>query len=274
MNKVSISKLKTLSGTEWQALESPTAVTYNRKVIKELHNPSAIPIPVPVPEPTPTDKPSSIVGKNWTIIGPHNKPSTTNSPENQFISKAEAMDSYKPYFFMRNGAVVFKTPANGATTTNSKYSRTELREYNSPDDWDKPAAWSNTSGTHTIEGEYSVKHTFTKRPQVVFQQIHAGGDDLTQSAVDGNRIVQFFEDKSKVFELSPTIPAKFKVKTVASGGRVKVYFNGELKVDYAKSGSSLYFKSGNYNQSNVKDWGESPDAYGETTIYSLSVSHN
>lgn len=224
--------------------------------------------------PTPTIAlPSELVGRNWTVMAPFPKVGSTTSPENEYIAKAETDSRYTPYMYLKDGALVFHTPAGGLHTANSKYPRTELREM-TDENWTE-ASWSNKNGTHTLEGDYSITHNLVKRPQLVFAQVHTPSDDLWEAAYDSGKLVVFYENKAKVIELDPAyvLGTKFSFKAVGHDGVFDVYYNGELKGTVPKSASGLYMKSGNYLQSNVKDWGEAPDAYGEVTMYDLKITH-
>ncbi len=58
----------------------------------------------------------------------------------------------------------------------------------------------------------------------------------------------------------------------ASNGQMTVAWDGIVVMTLTYSGSGLFFKAGCYPQSNTS-LGDSPTSYGQTVIYSLSVSH-
>src|SRR5690606_39755023 len=66
---------------------------------------------------------------------------------------------------------------------NTKYPRTELREFEEPDenggdpDSDR-AAWDGSSGTHWMKGRSRVKQVAREKPWVCFFQIHDADSDL------------------------------------------------------------------------------------------------
>ena len=100
--------------------------------------------------------------------------------------------------FSVNGAgdgVVFSAPAGGVTTENSKLPRSELREMNGGE----KAAWTNTSGTHTLEVCQAITKVPPAKPEVVAAQIHDGNDDVVQIRLeDKTLIVQYDDGKSEV----------------------------------------------------------------------------
>lgn len=283
--EISITKLKSLSSTALKKLveTEPAVVTSRSKPVVEVHKLSSTPTPPPDPDPGPGPnppppppsgtKPSEMFGRNWTIMAPFNKPGATNSPENLYLSKAEADSRYAAVLYAKNGGWAFKTRADGVHSANSKYPRTELREMKD-ENWEE-AAWSNKSGTHTLTGRYSVFMSLIKRPQVVLAQIHDDSDDVMQVAYDDGKLVAFYDDKAKVITLEPNYQGgTFDIQIMASNSEIRVYYNGAMKGVIPKSGDGWYFKAGTYLQSNVADWSEAPDAYGEVTIYSLKVSHS
>jgi Ni/Co efflux regulator RcnB len=217
--------------------------------------------------------PSAVVGKKWTVMAPFSKKGSTTSPENLPILQAEKDPRYKDVLRLVGGAVSFRATADGTHSANSKYPRCELREMKD-EAWSN-AAWSNKTGTHTIEGTYAVTHTFKARPQLAFVQIHDGGDDVLQVSVDRDTVALFYNDKKTRVELGTFKPGeKMKVKLVAKESKVEVYYNDEKRADVPKTGTSWYFKTGAYLQTNVTDWGEEAGAYGEVTIHALKVTHS
>src|SRR4051812_34621145 len=68
---------------------------------------------------------------------------------------------------------VFRAGVGGATTENSEYARSELRELSASGSL---AAWRAASGTHTMRITGSIDHLPLNRPQVSAAQIHGGSD--------------------------------------------------------------------------------------------------
>jgi hypothetical protein len=182
--------------------------------------------------------------------------------------------THSAYFYITGDAsgVVFRAHAGGATTKGSKYPRSELREMT--DDGQDEAAWSNTSGKHTMAVTETINHLPSAKPELVAAQIHDDDDDIIMVRLEKNRL--FIEAGGKnVGDLDTNyqLGTKFTVKIVAEKGHMSVFYNDIMKVDYYKPASELYFKAGCYTQSNTSK-GDAADAYGEVIIHALSVSHS
>jgi hypothetical protein len=109
----------------------------------------------------------------------------------------------------------------------------------------------------------------------VSAQIHDGSDDVMQVRLEGKRLMAQYNDGQSEITIDPAyvLGTVFEVRIVAANSRVQVYYNGQLKATINKSGSSWYFKSGTYLQSNTSK-GEKPTAAGEVVIYALKVTHS
>ena len=59
---------------------------------------------------------------------------------------------------------------------------------------------------------------------------------------------------------------------MASGGSYSIYANGALKATQSRPGSSLYFKAGDYPQSNPGK-GDNPNFISQVRISKLTVTH-
>lgn len=180
-----------------------------------------------------------------------------------------------PYFAV-NGAgdgVVFRANAGGATTGGSDYPRAELREMTA--DGSDEAAWSTSSGTHTMTLTAAITHLTTAKPQVTVAQVHDDSDDVLVVRLDGPHRLYAEHDGDSFGELDAhyTLGKRFTVSLVGAGGRVKIYYNGVLKADVAASGAGNYFKAGCYTQSNT-DKGDAAGAYAEVVIFRLAVTHS
>lgn len=69
-----------------------------------------------------------------------------------------------------------------------------------------------------------------------------------------------------------TLGSPFDLKIQAGAGRVKVWHNGDLKLDWAVSREGCYFKAGCYTQSNPSK-GDKATSFGEVVLYQLRVDH-
>jgi len=170
----------------------------------------------------------------------------------------------------KRDGVVFSARAGGVTTKNSSYPRSELREMNGSEH----AAWSNTTGSHTLDVCEAIMKTPTVKPEVVAAQIHDASDDVMQIRLEGKTLmVQYNDGKTEtVIDPNYVLGTPYNVRIVAEGGKVDVLYNGEKKAELPLSGSGWYWKVGAYVQSSPEK-GESPDATGEVAVYSLKVVH-
>ena len=108
------------------------------------------------PEPDPLELPAELLDlSNWKLTlptGDEGSPDEITQPE---------LDTFSvdPYFMLNDdaSAVVFRADVDGVTTSGSGYPRSELREM----DGTSKAAWSTTSGRHTM----TITQAITHRPR-------------------------------------------------------------------------------------------------------------
>ncbi len=223
--------------------------------------------------PPPHSLPAGILDlTNWMLALPVD--TAIGSNPDHIMQPQLAQFALNPYFHVneaKNG-VVFQAHAGGATTKNSSYPRSELREMTNSGK--TKANWSNSSGTHTMFVRQAITHLPAAKPEVVAGQIHDDSDDVIMIRLEGSHLfVEGDGDNLGDLDTQYSLGSVFTVNIEASAGRIKVWYNGVLKVDYTKSSSGLYFKAGCYTQSNTKK-GDSASAYGEVIIYDLKVSHS
>ena len=203
----------------------------------------------------------------WYLTLPTGQAGSPETIENPNLEK------FTNEAFKLNGSrdgVVFSARADGVTTKNSHYPRSELREMNGGE----KASWSNTTGSHTLDVCEAITKTPTTKPEVVAAQIHDASDDVMQIRLEGKTLmVQYNDGKSEtVIDPNYVLGTPYNVRIVAEGGKVDVLYNGEKKAELPLSGSGWYWKVGAYVQSNTEK-GEAPDATGEVTVYSLKCVH-
>lgn len=181
--------------------------------------------------------------------------------------------SIDPYFMVNpaGDGVQFRAPVNGVTTSGSGYPRSELREMNGSN----LASWSTSSGTNTMTIDEAITATPQTKPHVVAGQVHDSSDDVLTIRLEGtNLFVDHNGDAGPTLTSSYTLGTRFTVQIVASGGHIKVFYNGAQKDDYTKSVSGAYFKAGAYTQANCANSTPCDSSnYGEVNIYGLTVSH-
>jgi len=192
------------------------------------------------------------------------------------------------YFFTAaNGTMSFRTPlSGGATTTNTSYVRTELRElYNwTSGQSTSTANWDN-EGSHILEATLSVVEYWPDDPQTVVGQIHAmdsskalvklqwDGPDLpvraiiNEDPVSGNPF-------SLTFGVVGTNEFSYVISLV--GNTMTITVNGiSQSVTFGVDNMSLdwdnqvyYFKAGSYPQADKSGGG-----LFEVQFSSLNVTH-
>ncbi len=227
--------------------------------------------PPQVVEPSPTVYPASILNlSNWQLTLPIN---TDHSGNPDTIKQPELANySIQPYFYLNEtkDGVVFRAYADGATTANSSYPRSELRQMASSGAAE--ASWNNNSETHNMTIKQAITNLPTVKPHIVAGQIHDVNDDVIQIRLEGNHLfVQSGGKNVGDLDNNYQLGSVFEVKIVAGSDRIDVSYNGTQKVSYAKSGSGYYFKAGSYVQSNTSK-GDAPSAYGEVIIYALEAN--
>jgi len=182
---------------------------------------------------------------------------------------------FPPYFQLDSTgrAVTFRAHAGGVTTPHSQYPRTELREMTAGGAAN--AAWSTTSGTHTMTITQAVNHLPEVKPQVAVGQIHDGTTYVVMIRLEGPRLFVMMDGRDVgTLDAAYVLGRRFTVRIEASDGHIRVYHDDLAvpKVDVARAASTCYFKAGVYTQSNPAH-GDAPDAYGEVAIAALTVTH-
>jgi Alginate lyase len=189
------------------------------------------------------------------------------------IDQPELLDYRSEWFDLTpdGSGVVFRAPAGGVTTKNSRYPRSELREMNG----EEKAAWSNLEGTHTLESRQAITRVPPVKPEVSATQIHDGDDDVLQIRLEGSVLAAQYADGKEqiVMDGDYQLGTPYDLRIVAADGLITVFYDGERAAVIERSGSSWYWKVGAYTQSNPER-GDDPDAVGEVVVYSLSIEHS
>ena len=120
--------------------------------------------------------------------------------------------------------VVFSARGDGVTTKNSHFPRSELREMNGS----AKAAWSNTSGTHTLDVCEAITQVPSAKPEVVGAQIHDDKDDVLQIRLEGQKLmVQYDDGKSEQpLDENYQLGTPYNVRIIAADSKVEVLYNG------------------------------------------------
>jgi hypothetical protein len=181
-----------------------------------------------------------------------------------------------PWFMVDAGgdAVVFRANAGGATTENSGYPRSELREM--AFDGAEEAAWATSEGTHTMTIVQSITAVPEAKPHVVAGQIHDSEDDVVMIRLEGERLFVEGGGGDELGELEPAyaLGTVFTLVLAAHDGVIDIYYDDldTPAVSIERDVDGCYFKAGAYTQSN-EEQGDEPDAYGEVVIRELVVVH-
>lgn len=186
-------------------------------------------------------------------------------------------------------AMVFRASVDGATTSGSKYARSELREMVG----DQRAAWDlATGGTATATLKIDAVPTTGDgtRGKVVVGQIHGGDDELVRLYWEKGT-VYFKNDQAGAKDeelrfdlkdakgLTPKISLgeKFSYKIEAKGDtlNVSVYADGRVyssdtKINAVWQSDKFYFKAGLYLGVNETNGTGS----GQASFYRLDYGHN
>jgi hypothetical protein len=206
--------------------------------------------------------------EQWYLTLPTGK---AGDPDTVDGTKLTTLSNPAFQFDRRRGGVQFRAPVSGVTTKNSDYPRSELRE----ETGGEHAAWSNTSGTHTLDVCQAVTEVPEAKPHVVTAQIHDTKSDVMEVRLEGTKLIAQYADGKKDFVLDPAykLGTPYAVRIRAADGRITVSYNGKKMGTIDQSGRGWYFKTGSYVQSNT-DKGDKADAAGTVELYSAVVQHD
>lgn len=204
----------------------------------------------------------------WYLTLPTGK---AGDPDTVDGAKLTTLSNAAFQFDQRRGGVQFRATAGGVTTKNSQYPRSELRE----ETGGEHAAWSNTSGEHTLDVCQAVTELPKEKPDVVTAQIHDDKSDVMEVRLEGAKLIAQYGDGKKEFVLDPAyrLGTPYAVRIQAADGRIAVSYNGKQMGTIDQSGTGWYFKTGSYVQSNT-DKGDKADAAGAVVLYSAKVHHD
>lgn len=169
-------------------------------------------------------------------------------------------------------AVIFRAHCGGSTTKGSKYPRCELREMSAQGK--TKASWeTNGKLAHTMTMRAAITHTPVIKKHVVCAQIHDSTDDLIMIRLEGTHLfVERKPFKDVTINRNYVLGTVFDLKIQAHQGHVKVWYDGQEKMNWEISRKGCYFKAGCYTQSNTSK-GDMPDSYGEVALYKLQITH-
>lgn len=165
--------------------------------------------------------------------------------------------------------VNFKVRADGArTSSNTKYPRSELREFNESN---ARAAWPS-SGTHIMRSTWRVTQAGNgSKPWVNVQQIHDAEDDVLRLMVEGSslgalKVSAILRDVRTTVLSSYTLGQAVTTTIEVVNGDLKIYLGDEKtgtvvldEPDAINSGN--YYKAGCYPNSNTDTEGSSSSVF-------------
>ncbi|MFN7144089.1 MAG: polysaccharide lyase family 7 protein [Myxococcota bacterium] len=209
---------------------------------------------------------------DWKLtlpIGESESPREVTQPE---------LDTFEldPWFHMdaASTSVVFRANAGGVTTSGSGYPRSELREM--ADGGSARAAWSTTSGVHTMTITQAITHLPEVKPHAVAGQIHDAADDVVMIRLEDNYLyVEGGGEDLGALDTDYALGEWFTVRIVAEDGVIDVYYQDMRTpaVSVERDTTGCYFKAGVYTQSNP-DRGDAPEAYAEVRMRELVITHH
>ena len=248
-----------------------------------------------VPAPEPSGCPSDYFDlTNWML----QLPVDLNGGASGTAAEQKDLIGYEnpDYFYATSdGAMVFIAPVVGATTADSHYTRSEMREMNGS----QQAAWSLAQGG-TMQAELAVEElpiTSAGTPgKVVVGQVHGAEKELCRLYFDGHT-VYFTDDQAGPKDTPATfllhdaagqqpsisLGEKFDyVIQVGSQGMTVELFAGDMlykaldPISAAWSTDHFYFKAGVYNGVGAPGSGASTlgSGAGMAAFYRLVVTHS
>jgi len=167
-------------------------------------------------------------------------------------------------------AVIFRATCGGPTTDNSTYPRSELRQM--APNGQRQVAWDTQDPVrHSLQIEQAILALPAKKPHVVCVQIHDADDDVLMIRLEKKKLfVERPGEDDVLLDSNYNLGERYHLRIEAGQGRVRLWYNQQLKLDWSVARGGCYFKVGCYTQSNVQR-GDAPEAYGEVALYSLQL---
>lgn len=226
---------------------------------------------------------------HWKITLPIDKngddSSSADNVDDRNTNAHEILDlvdvEFPPWFYVDvdGGEVMFRAHAAGATTSGSKYPRSELRQLVGGGD----NYWSVHDYQH-LETELRITHLTEEKPEVSVVQIHGPSDEPLRVQVHrdiGVYIIWNEVNKDKDNALEYALGEQLRIAVTVENGEITTKItNIDRDTSYSKTWESTdsqgYFKVDCYTQSSFflsefKDGFEDelPDAYAEVGVSSL-----
>jgi hypothetical protein len=213
-------------------------------------------------------------GKNHYNVG-IGQPEGGTAHEDYSQSVIEDGFSQDPEFTLNaDGDAQFRMYVeNGRTSENTKYPRSELREFQL--NGTTRAAWNSGSGTHYMKGRSRIDTVPSAKPWVVFFQCHDAESDLARVQLENGAIVCRRSPPGGGSEVRTVIKTSYSLGTWIEwemrfvSGTMTILLDGATVLTASGMGTSgCYFKTGCYNQvSSASDGGgATPGQYCQVTM--------
>jgi hypothetical protein len=207
--------------------------------------------------------------RNWslTLPAPHS-PVTVKQPQ-------LATYSAEPFFAVRGCAIQFQTPVNSATTPNSRYPRSELREMT--DGGRRKPAWSSSAGRHELDVDLAFTRLPAGKPHVVGAQVHDGSDDIVTLRLEGSKLWITHRNHSHQTLVTDAyrLGTRLRLAFVVQQNMVAAFVDGRLVATIDDTFDGGYFKTGAYVQANCSNSLPcSATNAGAVLVHALAVKHS
>lgn len=180
--------------------------------------------------------------------------------------------SLPPYFTLNSAhtAVLMRANTSGA---GGALARSELREVSASG---SAAAWTSVT-SNNLTTRQAITHLPAAEPVIVTAQVRAGSTNLLQILADGRGrpsgtatlCVRFLGVlQASCLDNSYVLGKAYDLSISVAAGTITVSYNKVVKLTLAHTGTGMSFLVGAYLQTN-----KGTDAYGETALYSLAVTH-
>ncbi len=231
---------------------------------------------VPAAGAAPVSVPGQLINlSGWSLTLPVAAPGGVNA----LTVGPAALPAYSlpPYFTVNaaHTAVLLRANTTGAVVAGGTLARSELREVSASG---SAAAWTSASSS-TLTTRQAVMHLPSASPVSVPAEVHAGSTDLLQIVADGRGrptgtatlCVRFGGvQQASCLDNNYILGKAYDLSIKVSAGTITVSYNNVVKLTLAYTGTGMSFRVGAYLQTNK---GTDANAYGETAVYRLGVSH-
>ncbi len=207
---------------------------------------------------------------NWRLTLPVDTPRSGKPDEVEQPELQECSDPRSFFVDSSGKGVAFRAHCDGVPTKGSGYPRSELRQM--VKNGKKQASWdTDDDDLQSMEMRVAITVAPVKKQHVVCAQIHNADDDLAMIRLEGTKL---FVERNSVdrvmLDRHYKMGTPFDLKMQAGGGKVKVWYNGDERMDWKVTSRGCYFKAGCYTQSNLSK-GDDASSYGEVVIYRLKI---